>query len=253
MELLKTKDPRTYLRLGGQIQKRFMDLHLSKVGLVKKYDFETFIIPPNVQKSLDLFERAIKLNFTRGLIIQGASKTGKTQFLKAYLEQKLKLSVYMINTVEGLNKFDPSKFNAILLDDPEISKASRERLISLFDNEGRYVDLKHTTKCIIPGTIRAVSTNRSMEELNREFDKSPLKRRIIFARLKNGDSFFDSDITFEFFMLAWREKETQNLRQLEALDLEIEITNQENIDSISSFQQENKNESLNIHELKKKP
>jgi hypothetical protein len=165
MDLLKKEDAKLFLRLGTVIENRLMDIHLQTLGMVRKYNFDSFQIPTQVQYALTLFERAMKLENVKGLIVHGAPKTGKTQFLKAYLEQKLNLKLFMASTFNALKDFTPYKYNAILLDDASLSEIPREKLISLFDNDLRQITVNYKIIKIAPNTVKAITTNSPFEEI----------------------------------------------------------------------------------------
>lgn len=113
MDLLERDDLKLFVRLVTIIESRLMDIHLQNIRMIKKYDFDSFQIPYEVQEALDLFEKAIKLEHNQGLIIQGPSKTRKTQFLKVYLEQKLNSKVFMASTFNALKDFKAYNYNAL--------------------------------------------------------------------------------------------------------------------------------------------
>jgi hypothetical protein len=216
------------------------------MGQVIKYNFDSFQIPYEVLEALDLFEKAIKLRHNKGLIIQGPSKTGKTQFLKAYLEQKLNLNVCMSSTFNALKDFKPSKYNAILLDDASLSSIPREKLIALFNNESRDITVQYKTIKIAANTIKALTTNNAFEELNKHFSDHAIRRRVIFIKLKEGESFFNRELTLACLDSIGNKKDSENIKELEFLNSQIETHN-------NKIKMENShNQNKVIHKNKKK-
>lgn len=195
MKLFRDEDPKGYVRIGEVVQRRLQGLYLQTIGFRAKYPFDSYFIPPDLQQVLDLFEQSLLLDDAKVLVIQGYPGTGKTQFLLAYLEQKLGLRVLVINNREGLAKYNPSKYDAIIYDDPDIKNESREQLIALCDNLEQVVKIRYTNVVIPKNTPKAFIVNKDLSFFNPAFIDPALMRRVISYKLPNNTSLFDRDAT----------------------------------------------------------
>lgn len=59
-----------------------MDIYLQIMGMVKKYNFDSFQILPEVKETLNLFEKAIKLGIVKDLSLKVLQKLEKLNFWK---------------------------------------------------------------------------------------------------------------------------------------------------------------------------
>lgn len=193
METLKAEDPARYMTQGTAIEKRMQELHMKKLGFSSRYPFESFVIPEGLRETLELFEKTLEVEEGKVLIIQGEPGTGKTEFLKAYFEQRLHKGTLVVNHREGLKSFDPSVHKAIIFDDPQFQAESREQLISLLDSTSTSIKIRYTMINIPANTPRAIALNIQPGALNPAFADNAVRRRVIYYLMAKDEIFFKKD------------------------------------------------------------
>lgn len=149
----------------------------------------------------------------------------------------------MASTFNALKDFKAYKYNAILLDDPLLSNIPREKLVALFDNENRDITVQYKTIRISANTVKAVTTNSSFEELNKHFEDKAIRRRVIFIKLKEGDSFFTPELTLPYLDSLGNTKDSNDLKELQLLNSQIEAHNNK-MEMSNSDNQNNMNNTI---------
>lgn len=188
IDLLKSENPKEYVNRGSHIEKRLLEIHLKGVGCKVKYPFDSFELPDDIKEVLSIFERQINIGETKTLVIKGNPGTGKTEFLKAYFEQKLGLPVLVINHKEGLKNWDISKHKAIIYDDPQFKELTRKELIALMDYNSQSIKIRYTMGNIPSNTPKALALNTSLYQCNTAFEDEAVQRRRIVYQLDKKDS-----------------------------------------------------------------
>ena len=132
---------------GRTIRKSLTELYDQVVLMKTKYDINSFILPPYLQEALEIFELSIKEQEAKVLILFGNSNCGKTEFIKSYFLNKLKIDFIIAKDRESVRSFNSLKHKGILFDDASFLKESREDLLALFNYgeqsiRARYFNIK---------------------------------------------------------------------------------------------------------------
>ena len=142
----------------------FPQLHL------ERYPKESFEIPAPVVE-WRYTDRQIK---TLTFVLLGPSGCGKTELAKSLFANPL-----VVNEIDQLKDLTESH-DAIIFDDCELKRLTRERVINLLDVKNTHsVDVKHSHSIISRGIPKMLLSNRKFEELF-SFPTDPaVERRVI--------------------------------------------------------------------------
>ncbi len=100
----------------------------------------------------------------QSLLLCGPPGTGKTQFLKSYLTERLKKSFLMCGHIDKLRAYQNQ--DAIFFDDMSFSHLPRTSQIHLLDiEEERDIHCRYSIVTLPSGTIRVFSSNESPEQV----------------------------------------------------------------------------------------
>lgn len=195
MELLRNEDPDKFLDQGSRLEKRLKEIHLTTLGFVSKYPFESFLLPPELEKFIEVFRLGIEVGDPRVIILVGPPGCGKSLLLKALFEDVLKVKTLVVNDKEGLRNFDPSYHTGLIFDDPNFERENREQLIQLLDNERQLVRIRYTVAEVPANTPKAISLNMMPEQLNPAFADGALQRRMMVFKIEEGETLFNRERT----------------------------------------------------------
>lgn len=217
LQLLERENPRRFLSQGASIERRLKEIQLKEAGIKRKFPWRSFNIPNHLSKALNLFKKCLENNEGRVLIIKGKPGSGKTQALISYMEEVLNVNVLVISDTDAIRYYDKNIHGAILLDDIDLSKLSREALLSYLNplTTDIFVRYGHVR---IEGTVpKAITTNVPLHISNGYFDlkDKAIARRVIYVVLNDNETLFFKTDTSKNLTIEEQNKliKSQELKQ----------------------------------------
>lgn len=175
MLILKRESSKVFLRSHEHFEKSLISLSLKSKGAIKKFDFSQFILPKGFKKTL---VDSVNKNLTVSPV--GAPGTGKTQFIKTVVIEKLGLRPLIINNYDSIRRFNPHSFDCIIIDNFNFYDLNQEEIIALFDSENEVTLKVQFPNVLIPAyTPRFVIHNKMFSDilpLNLHMDPAILRR-----------------------------------------------------------------------------
>jgi len=226
MEMLESEDPHRFLEQGSKIENRLKEIHLQNIGCESDYPWESYILSPELEEAVALFEQSIRLKAAKVFVLHGEPGCGKSKFLKSLLWKKLGLHVLHINNLEGLSAFNPEVHQAILLDDADLKDEDRSRIIAFLDNDKHWIKVRYRMIEIPSGIAKAIATNYTLSQMRKDYftmEGRAYSRRTIQFSIESGVSLFNSEKTVQ---LAPDESKKSELK--ERLELEKRINEYQN-------------------------
>lgn len=161
LKLLEEEKPSYYVKNHISIEKSLRSLRLRHLGYTAAYNFNTFIIPDDIKKSLE--ESLNYEKHPKSIYIQGDSGTGKTKLLESFFEFENKTPL-IINHYDALKFFEEGKHDCILIDDMSFDGLGRETILKLFDTESEATFRVIYGIAVIPrGIPRYICSNLSLK------------------------------------------------------------------------------------------
>lgn len=196
LEMLKKENPELFTTKSLSIRRNLEDMYLRKIGKLKTYPLESFIVPQDMKYFMHVFEMSIEAEDAKVLVLIGDPGTGRTQFAKAYTEQKLCKNPLVINHREGLSQFIKGYHESIIFDDPDFSDETLQTLIRLMDNQEAPIKIRYTNAIIPVNTPKVITSNIPLTEINKGFNEKSLQRRMINCDI-GSHKLFDIDKTLK--------------------------------------------------------
>jgi hypothetical protein len=189
IDMLKKEDPEQFTTRASTIRNNLQDMYLRKVGYKTTFPFESYTPTPELAYFLKLLEKSVEALDNKTLIVIGSPETGKTKFLEAYVEQKLKRRACVINHREGLVVFRKGYHQAIIFDDPDFSQESRENLLAMLGNDSKPIKIRYINVQIPSDVVKVVASNKQMKDINSYFEDEAIERRIMTCDIGNKKLF----------------------------------------------------------------
>ena len=181
MDLLKAMDPNQYMKSHASVRKSLNSLFVQAMGCVPKFSLDNFHVPTYLEEG---FQNALKEKKT--LLLVGEAGTGKSQLLLSYVRKGLKLEPLLINDYNSLRDFKQDFHRAIIIDDIDLSKLSREVIIKLFDSSDEATfDVKYGPVRIPANTPRFIASNKTLSLMMKFGDDEAINRRVITINVGN--------------------------------------------------------------------
>ena len=172
--------PREATMKGGSICSNLLKASVylkgeERLGNRTEFSFDSFVgLPDTVLKWLETLG-------DKPLILHGGSGFGKTALAKTLMNQ-LGKKYLIVSEINDLRRFMDSDFNAIIFDDLDFTKMSRENVIHLVDSdEDRNIRILYGT-ALIPSKTSKIFTLNYMHSLPHSNDQA-IKRRTLYCEL----------------------------------------------------------------------
>ena len=180
MDLLKAMDPNQYMKSHASVRKSLTSLFAQAMGCVPKFSLKNFNVPAYLEEG---FQHALEQKKT--LLLVGEAGTGKSQLLLSYVRKGLKLEPLLINDYNSLRDFNEGFHTAIIIDDIDLSKLSREVVIKLFDSSDEATfDVKYGTVRIPVNTPRFIASNKTLGLMMNFGNDKAITRRVITINIE---------------------------------------------------------------------
>jgi len=156
MQLLEKQEPARFVSSHNSLRKSLTDL---KPDRLLSTDFVDCAHRPEVMNVRKQLEEAHAKYLTPMLV--GETKTGKTLLTMDFIINTLKLKPLVVNNIDSIRYFNPSKHNALFFDDCNFSGVhDEEMLLKLFDCESATTfNIKHSSVQIPAYTARFICSN----------------------------------------------------------------------------------------------
>ena len=156
MQLLEKQEPGRFVSSHRSLRKSLVDLQPDKL---LSSDFVDCAYRPEVMNVRKQLEEAHTKYITPMLV--GATQTGKTRLMLDFIKNTLKLKPLVVNNIDSIRYFEPSKHNALFLDDCDFASIqSEEMLLKLLDCESATTfNVKHGSVQIPACTARFICSN----------------------------------------------------------------------------------------------
>ena len=156
MQLLEKHEPGRFVSSHRSLRKSLVDLQPNKL---LSSDFVDCAYRPEVMNVRKQLEEAHTKYITPMLV--GETKTGKTLLMLNFIINTLKLKPLVVNNIDSIRYFDPSKHNAVFFDDCNFSAVhDEEMLLKLLDCESATTfNVKHGSVQIPACTARFICSN----------------------------------------------------------------------------------------------
>jgi hypothetical protein len=181
LDMYEREKPEKFILNHMNLRKSLTTLTLLKNDIIKpKFKFSEFELSDRLKKILEEFDR------TKTLVLVGEPGAGKSVFLETFVHEVLGLRALRINNIDALRLFDPSKHDALILDDvSDFDKLSREGMVNLIDSVAATThNIKHGTVWIPSETLRCMALNQLPPYFN--FRDQAIHRRVKIYQLKES-------------------------------------------------------------------
>jgi Geminivirus Rep catalytic domain len=156
MQLLEKQEPARFVSSHKSLRKSLTDLQPDRLLSTDFVDCTHRSEVMNVHKQL----KEAHTKYITPMLV-GETKTGKTLLMLNFIINTLKLKPLVVNNIDSIRYFDPSKHNTLFFDDCNFSVVQEEEmLLKLFDCESATTfNIKHGSVQIPAYTARFVCSN----------------------------------------------------------------------------------------------
>lgn len=124
------------------------------------------------------------LNPAKTLVLAGPSGVGKTQFCKAYAQDKA-LKALVVNHTEDFKKLD-DKHECVIVDDANMHQLDATQLLAVIDNTvQKTLRVLYAAVSKKPGLTQMLTMNKpEYEKIKNLFKQERFSRRLVFSEIK---------------------------------------------------------------------
>jgi len=180
LDMYEAEKPEKFILNHISLRKSLTAISLLKNDIIKpKFKFSDFELSDRLKEIVTNYDK------TKTLVLVGEPGAGKSVFLETFVLEVLGLKPLKINNIDALRFFDPSKHNAIILDDvSDLETLTREGMVNLIDSVAATThNIKHGTVAIPSETLRCVALNNLPRFFN--FRDLAIHRRVQIYQLDN--------------------------------------------------------------------